>query len=47
MGVDLLQDRQLALLIFEDVEQADGRVAVVGEFEGADHADIIDLLVRR
>ena len=44
MGVDLLQDDQLALLIFEDVEQADGRIAVVGEFEGAGHADIVDLL---
>src|SRR5205814_10482477 len=44
LGVDLLQHGGLAALVLEDVEQADRRVAVVGELEGAGDADIVDLL---
>src|SRR5262249_13911534 len=44
LRVDLLQHGGLAALVLEDVEQADRRVAVVGELEGAGDADIVDLL---
>src|SRR5262245_15215559 len=46
LGVDLLHHDELAVLVFEDVEQAHCRIAVFGKFERPGHTDIVDLLTR-